>query len=178
MLNTLTKCNIFWQYVAWITMKAFWYIYIYIYTPTKHRHVSVLACVCLCVTQSVLWWRGGLTLAGVSRAVSESDQRCLSWEELGTHSQNVCMGQTDRATSVGVCSSHMCSQACEHMPTNTHTRTHAQACMQRYVQREKGFGSVHKNLNHKNWEKVLWAAHWSFFFFQNQTFTSYLKMIV
>lgn len=39
-------------------------------------------------------WR--LTLAGVSLAVSESDQRCLSWEELGTHSQKFCMGQTDK----------------------------------------------------------------------------------
>ena len=74
----------------------------------------------------------GLTLAGVSLAVSESDQRCLSWEELGTHSQNVCMGQTDRATSVGVCSSHMCSQACEHMRTNTHTHTRRHACKNMY----------------------------------------------
>lgn len=76
---------------------------------------------------STLRWQG-LTLAGVSLAVSESDQRCLSWEELGTHSQNVCIGQTDRATSVGVCSSYMCNQACEHMCTHKHmhawTNTH------------------------------------------------------
>lgn len=76
---------------------------------------------------SALRWQG-LTLAGVSLAVSESDQRCLSWEELGTHSQNVCIGQTDRATSVGVCSSYMCNQACEHMCTHKHmhawTNTH------------------------------------------------------
>lgn len=66
-----------------------------------------------------MWHSAGLTLAGVSLAVSEPDQRCLSCEELGTHSQKVCMGQTDRATSVGVCSSHMCTQACKHMGTNT-----------------------------------------------------------
>lgn len=68
-------------------------------------------------------WRLSLTLAGVSLAVSESDQRCLSWEELGTHSQNVCVRQIDRATSVGVCSSYMCIQPCKHMHTNTQVCT-------------------------------------------------------
>lgn len=69
-------------------------------------------------------------MAGVSLAVSESDQRCLSWEELGTHSQNVCVGQTDKATSVGVCSSHMCNQACRHMCTNPQNRGHRHAGVQ------------------------------------------------
>lgn len=95
--------------------------------PTIYNQDCVLVCVCvppkfvpMCM-YVLLWQR--LTLAGVSLAVSESDQRCLSWEELGTHSQNVCMGQTDRATSVGICSSHMCSRACKHMRTNTRNHT-------------------------------------------------------
>lgn len=65
-------------------------------------------------------------MAGVSLAVSESDQRCLSWEELGTHSQKFCIGQTDRATSVGVCSRYMCDQACRHMCKHRSTRMHGQ----------------------------------------------------
>lgn len=86
--------------------------------------------------QMYTWLRQGLTLAGVSLAVSESDQRCLSWEELGTHSQNVCVRQTHKATSVGVCSHHMCSQACRHMWTNPQRGGHR--AVQKYKQRDCG----------------------------------------
>ena len=55
--------------------------------------VDTCVCVCVCVCAA-------LTLGGVSVTVSESDQRCLSVEELGTHSQNVCMEQTNNVVVV------------------------------------------------------------------------------
>lgn len=69
----------------------------------------------------------GLTLAGVSLAVSESDQRCLSWEELGTHSQKFCMGQTDKGQRHWcLLDGHVRSRMQAHVQTqiDTRTRTH------------------------------------------------------
>lgn len=63
------------------------------------------------VTQTGGGREGGLTLAGVSLAVSESDQRCLSWEELGTHSQKFCMGQTDKGQRRWCLSGGTCAMA-------------------------------------------------------------------
>lgn len=63
--------------------------------------MGLVACMCVCVIGVCVRevrCVGALTLVGegVSLTVSESDQRCLIWEELGTHSQNVCMEQTNK----------------------------------------------------------------------------------
>ena len=63
--------------------------------PYVHMRVypCVSMCVCVCVCECVCGWVADhLTLGVGSLAVSESDQRCLSCEALGTHSHNGCEG--------------------------------------------------------------------------------------